>query len=976
MASLDSILPADLRSETSTVIYSRGRELARTGAVRHLERSRTGLAALVSGARRNPYRVRVGARGAHDYSFACECGHFRATGSVCKHVVATLLAWIDQRDGVRRLGSGVPGAAGAPGAGSGGPATRGPYGMGTARGAHEREGARQPVANSPPTYRREVPYDPLEPILPDREFRLSPLRPGDLADAIRAPGDRWSWRVALDGRGPGLVLEGRAQLPGIDPGAPPLVTYRIPATHVPSMTAYLRGRTRVEWSPEAARVKVRRTPARLRLQVDEDGDTIALTPWVEFPGAPGSGGAASAADLHVGPDDVTWAVRDLAFYPVARKPGSAVEDVLAGRLWRRVPRHMVPIFLRDDLPRLAASPGVVVSDAVRASRVLAAPALESVRARAHGQEVDAGDTDVAAWFWLDPIYRAGPYQLTLEEILAKDGGPWIRRGRDWIPIDREALLDGLAPLRGDASDQGVRVARIGLLRARATWGDGVRIDRDAIVGTLLDRLSRSEPDAPPPAPASAGMKGRLRPYQETGYHWLWWLRESGFGGILADEMGLGKTHEVMALLVGVQAVTAGAARPRPTLVVCPRSVLDHWEAKVREFAPSLDPLVFHSAPRERNAARLREARVVLTTYGILSRSAELAEIAWEYVVLDEAQKIKNAATATARSVGRLRTRHQIALTGTPIENRPSELWSIMQFLVPGYLGSAEDFRRRFATPIAAGSVEAVDALRRAIRPFKLRRLKRDVLPELPPKVEDYRHCRLSHHQAAIYREILARRAAPLVERLRSSSARIDYVHIFAVLTMLKRLCDHPALVARGAAGRRMVSGKFEAFKELLHEILDAGEKVVVFSQYLEMLDIIEAHLVEKGIGFAGLRGKTLDRRAPLRRFHDDPNCRVFVGSLLAGGLGIDLTAASVVVHYDRWWNAAREDQATDRVHRIGQARGVQVWKLVTQGTIEDRIDRMIREKGALLEKIVEADEGTAMRSFTREELLELLAPVR
>lgn len=940
MPSLESILPADLRSETSTVIFTRGREAARSGAVRELERTRSGLTALVAGSRRRPHRVRVTDQGRLDLTSTCDCGHFRATETTCKHIVAVLLAWIDQRDGIRRLGPGD---------------------------------TRAPTAPPPtPTYRRDVPFDPLEPIHTDRDLRLSPLLPADLAAALRTPGDRWDWNVALDGRGPGLLVEGRAHVPGLQDGSSPVVTYKIPPAQVPSLSTYLRGRSRVGWSAEAARIRVRRTPARLRLQIDEEGDGITLTPTLEFPGSAITPRAAHTGDLVTGADGITWAVNDLSFYPVARKPGSAADDVLAGRLASRVPAHAVPVFLRDDLPRLAALPGVVVSEQVAAYRILKAPALEAVRARTDGDEGSAGN-DAVAWFWLDPIYRAGPYRLTLEDLLAKEAGRWIRRGRDWIPIDRETLLDELAPLRTESSSRGVRVARIGLMRATATWRDGVRLERDDVIASLLDRLARPESAAPPPAPAEAGMAGALRPYQETGYRWLWWLRESGLGGILADEMGLGKTHEVMALLLGIH---AAGSRTGPSLVVCPRSVLDHWDAKIRDYAPSLEPLIFHAAGRDREAPRLAEAKVVLTTYGVLSRSAAvLGSVDWEYVVLDEAQKIKNAATVTARVVRTFQARHRLALTGTPIENRPSELWSIMEFLLPGYLGSAEDFRRRFAVPIAGGAAAPVEALRRAIRPFKLRRLKRDVLPELPPKVEDYRFCRLSHHQAAIYREILARRAARLVDRLREPGERIDYIHIFAVLTMLKRLCDHPALVVRGAAGRKMVSGKFDAFKELLEEILDAGEKVVVFSQYLEMLDLIEAYLGEKGIGFAGLRGKTTDRRAPIRRFQDDPNCRVFVGSLLAGGLGIDLTAASVVVHYDRWWNAAREDQATDRVHRIGQARGVQVWKLVTQGTIEDRIDRMIRDKGALLEKIVEADEGAAIRAFTREELLELLAPV-
>jgi SNF2 family DNA or RNA helicase len=327
----------------------------------------------------------------------------------------------------------------------------------------------------------------------------------------------------------------------------------------------------------------------------------------------------------------------------------------------------------------------------------------------------------------------------------------------------------------------------------------------------------------------------------------------------------------------------------------------------------------------------------------------------------------------AQAARALRARHRLALTGTPIENRPSELWAIFDFLMPGYMGSAERFRERYEAPIVRdGDGRAGAALRRVVHPFKLRRLKQEVLADLPPKVEDLRFCHLSSHQAALYREVVASQGRRLADELRRPGTRVDYLHIFAVLTRLKRICNHPALVLEGGRGRGLASGKFDLFKELMEEALEGEAKVVVFSQYLEMLDLIEAWLAAHRVGFSGLRGSTRERGKAVQRFQEDPACRVFVGSLMAGGLGIDLTAASIVIHYDRWWNAAREDQATDRVHRIGQSRGVQVLKLVTRGTLEEKIDAMIRAKAAMMNTIVEKDDA-ALKSLSREELIELLS---
>ncbi|TLD40893.1 MAG: Superfamily II DNA/RNA helicase [Candidatus Jettenia ecosi] len=292
--------------------------------------------------------------------------------------------------------------------------------------------------------------------------------------------------------------------------------------------------------------------------------------------------------------------------------------------------------------------------------------------------------------------------------------------------------------------------------------------------------------------------------------------------------------------------------------------------------------------------------------------------------------------------------------------------------MPGYLGSIQDFRLRYENPITKyQDDEKRQVLKRIIHPFKLRRLKKDVLTELPPKTEEKRYCTLAPIQIIMYRDLIKEQGSKLIMKLRDESKPVEYIHIFALLTKLKRLCNHPKLILNGRTPKGATSGKFELFKEIMEETLEAGEKVVIFSQYLEMLDIMGNWLHEIGAKYETLRGNTRDRGKVIARFQNNPDCNVFLGSLMAGGLGIDLTAASVVIHYDRWWNAAREDQATDRVHRIGQNRGVQVFKLITKGTLEEKIDAMITAKATLMDSIVESDD-VVFKAFSRKELIELL----
>jgi SNF2 family DNA or RNA helicase len=447
------------------------------------------------------------------------------------------------------------------------------------------------------------------------------------------------------------------------------------------------------------------------------------------------------------------------------------------------------------------------------------------------------------------------------------------------------------------------------------------------------------------------------------------LRRAGLHGVLADDMGLGKTHQCMALLLSMYEEGA----KRPSLVVCPTSVLDPWMDKMRQYAPGLRPYKYYGPDRKAEAIALPGMRVVLTTYNTMIRDIEpLMNVEWEAVVLDEAQYIKTATTQFTRAAKQLRAATRIALSGTPIENRLDELWSLMDFVLPGHLGTFEQFRKEFEIPIVKEEDGgALARLKKRIAPFKLRRVKSEVLADLPPKVEDYRFCDLTPHQQALYRALTDRQGQELIDELKNTTANVDYVGVFAALGRLKRICDHPALVLEGARTKDLQSGKFELFKEVLDEAMRSGQKVVVFTQYLEMMDILEEHLRAQRIRYAEIRGSTKDRGAAMKSFQNDPEVKVFVCSLLAGGCGIDLTSASVVIHYDRWWNAAKEDQATDRVHRIGQLRGVQVIKLVTRGTLEEKIDKMISAKGALMNSVVDVD-AASFKRFSREELIELL----
>ncbi|MEA3544711.1 MAG: DEAD/DEAH box helicase [Thermodesulfobacteriota bacterium] len=449
------------------------------------------------------------------------------------------------------------------------------------------------------------------------------------------------------------------------------------------------------------------------------------------------------------------------------------------------------------------------------------------------------------------------------------------------------------------------------------------------------------------------------------------LLSHGIGGILADEMGLGKTHQALALLDMI----ADSSPAASFLVVAPASVIYPWADKIERFYPDLSWGLYHGS--NRNLEECLDKKIILTTYGIVNRDEiELGGCFFEVIVFDEIQNLKNKKTRIHGAAARLKAGIKLGLTGTPMENSPNDIKALLDICLPGTLGSERAFQRRFTIPIVEEqSEERSRELAERISPFFLRRLRSQVVAELPEIIEDSRSCELHADQIRLYREFLSGKGQKLVEKLNDKGSEIPYMEVLALIAYLKQICDHPCLISGSSDPEAYGSGKWELFKELLGECLISDYKIVVFSQYTSMLDLIENYLQGLGIEIACLRGgMTLKKRKrEIDRFQNEEDCRIFCASLLAGGTGIDLTAAQCVIHYDRWWNAAREDQATSRVHRIGQTRVVEVFKLITIGTLEEKIDKLISRRRVLAGTLVQADDGNLVKRLDRKDLLDLLS---
>ncbi len=584
------------------------------------------------------------------------------------------------------------------------------------------------------------------------------------------------------------------------------------------------------------------------------------------------------------------------------------------------------------------------------------------------------------WLYLSVKYRIGNEIISLYEIYQtlRAGKRYLIAKNHWIDLFSsdfawlQKLIETHAIDLEKFGDKEARlmVNKLNFIKLNANLPKKGRIETHQSLSKTLSYLTDLKPITE--APPLEGRKYKLRDYQKNGYEWFWFLYENKLSGLLCDDMGLGKTYQSLALIDGI---ILNDNQPLNFLIVSPTSVLPHWHEKLAELKKKVNLNLYYGSERKLADKKKPKYTVVLTSYGILRNDLEkLSEISFEVAIFDEIQTAKNKASLTNAAVNQLKSKIRIGLTGTPIENNLGELKALFDIVLPDYLGTDTLFRKHYINPIERQEDKTkLEELQKVVQPFMLRRTKNQVLEELPPKIEEIRKCELSSEQVKLYQDVINTRAQTLLAQLYHKTKNIPYIHIFAVLSYLKQICNHPSQLEDGCLDyNKYPSGKWDLFCELLDESLNSGFKVVVFSQYLNMLGLIEAYLKDNNIDFATIKGSTRNRKEMIDRFNSDLNCKVFTGSLRASGFGINLIGGSVVIHYDRWWNAAREDQATDRVHRIGQTRGVQVFKLVTEGTLEEKIDRMIRKKKKLMDDMVKEDDANIIKSFDREELIELL----
>ncbi len=545
-----------------------------------------------------------------------------------------------------------------------------------------------------------------------------------------------------------------------------------------------------------------------------------------------------------------------------------------------------------------------------------------------------------------------------------------------LPMSRirptlQALLE-LWTTGGINEDSG----KIGFSRLEAAELAGLE-ERTGLIwrgGEALRDLGRTlrQSGGIPKASVPAAFRATLRPYQSQGVDWLQFLGSAGLGGVLADDMGLGKTVQTLAHLM----IEKAAGRLNlPSLIVCPTSVIPNWTAEAQRFAPQLSVLPLHGGARKASFAAIPKHDLVLSTYPLLTRDADtLLAQDWHAVILDEAQSIKNPNAETTRQALRLKARQRLCLSGTPLQNHLGELWSLFDFLAPGFLGGQKSFKSRYRTPIEKhGDVERQDLLNRRIRPFMLRRTKEEVITELPPKTEIVEPVEMETTQRAIYEAIRLSMHAKVQAAIASKGlARSGIIILDALLKMRQACCDPRLLKLKTVAKSKAGSAKLDRLMEMLSIMFDEGRRVLLFSQFTEMLALIEARLQEDEVKFVKLTGDTKDRATPVRKFQagDVP---LFLISLKAGGVGLNLTAADTVIHYDPWWNPAVEDQATDRAHRIGQTKKVFVHRLVTLGTIEEKMEVLKEKKRAIVASVMDTEHGGAL-TMTEADVEELFAP--
>lgn len=597
--------------------------------------------------------------------------------------------------------------------------------------------------------------------------------------------------------------------------------------------------------------------------------------------------------------------------------------------------------------------------------------------RIDSYEIDLEVRGALAGIKVDTLWECVATRKSFIELdVPKNKGKKGQEGSGRLPKILVLDLERIGGVVKLFDELGIEVLENHTLR-RPLWGlsgfDTTQFEGLPIVFSITDRLVEIRKQMlgekhPEFSEIPGTVQATLRSYQMEGVRWLERLRGMYLNGILADDMGLGKTLQAIVTISQHKTRSSG-----PALIVCPTSLLYNWKEEFAKFNGELKTIVLDGAPssRKKMAEDLQNYDVVITSYTLLQKDIDIyKEIPFSYVILDEAQHIKNRGTRNARSVKMVRADHRLILSGTPIENSLEELWSLFDFLMPGFLSTYERFVEKYVKVSGSEQAKNLDFLRRKVSPFILRRMKNDVLDDLPPVSEIIYHCQLTEVQQQLYKSYAESARNELVRLVQRDGFDRVQIHVLATLTRLKQICCHPAIFAKEKA-EPGDSAKYDMLLDLLQTLVEGKHKTVIFSQYTRMLQIMKADLELRGVRFSYLDGASKDRLQTVKQFNEDPGISVFLVSLKAGGTGLNLVGADTVIHYDMWWNPAVESQATDRVHRMGQKQSVSSYKLITLGTIEEKIAEMQKKKKGLVKKVVSCDDE-AIAKLTWEDVLELL----
>ena len=735
----------------------------------------------------------------------------------------------------------------------------------------------------------------------------------------------------------------------------------------PSVIRYLRQRKQVSEDETCKRIQIHEKTVQPAIEISYNPfKGLHLKPGYSLPDQPG---VIPITDIEQSADKDYIKFQN-SYYPKPQE-NQQTKDLIENQKERTIEPDRIPEFFKRDLVLLKTKFKAILTEEAAKITINDKPAQPWISVNPDGK----------GWLDFQINYKVGEHTIP-HDLFSHSTTNYIQKDKyTWLKVDHnlveetEKQLKAIGAIKTENGYQ-IEITQFQTLEDFIQHIGGtkqVSAEYEQFINEISD--FQLNPDFKLPDQYEQDLTASnitLRPYQRAGIHWLNWLTKHHLHGILADDMGLGKTIQT---ITAMRLLYDASTDKSHSLIVCPKSVVGHWSREIKRVFPTMETHEYTGPFRDKNVFRTNTPTVFITTYETLANDIDiLARTPFLFVALDEGTKIKNPNTQRAIAVKRLNAAHRLVITGTPIENRPAELWSIFDFLMRRHLGMYGEFVSNYESKIQKGDDQAAQDLAKRIRPFILRRLKADVAKDLPEKIEMKEWCELTEEQKALYGQIQDLKVKPLTEAIRKGE-QINYaIHILPIIIKLKQVCDHPALITKKTKPLAGRSEKFDRITEKIQEITENKEEAVLFSHFLETLDLFETYLKEKNIEYIRIDGSTQNRQQLINKFNAG-KASIALCSLMAGGHGINLTAASHLFHIDRWWNPAVENQATDRVHRIGQTKTVYVYKILVKGTLEEKIDAILERKQSISDKVIGAATQD-VTGWTREELLEILQPSR